>query len=299
MRTDLVGGEDILAKVESLQEQWEGARAAREDAAQALKAARAADLAAGAEALRAGSKTPAPTEPDAQKALTDAERHFEVVALALTGEREALNADLASRSDKIRASLAKAEDDADEAILSALTQVEDLLHERAEIKAHVHWLDDTSRQVGRYNVQGLDALAGLRAQLGDEPGNATSRRQAQLDHEARIEAWNALTQRARATVPSSQLVPVEDVDNPSGKSYPALDAAIEREYERMIEAGETPPAPVVVRWIKKLGTGAKPKGKGTGWAKDPSPELTHMPPDEDSAESRSRDINRTENTDGN
>ena len=57
--------------------------------------------------------------------------------------------------------------------------------------------------------------------------------------------------------------------------------------------------PVVVRWIKKLGTGAKPKGKGTGWAKDPSAELAHMPPDEASAEARSRDIHRTENADGN
>jgi hypothetical protein len=290
MRTDLVGGADILAKVESLQEQWEDARTAREDAAQALKAARAADLAAGADALRDGSKAPTLTEPEAQKALADAERHLEVVALALTKEREALNADLAQRSDEIRASLAKAEDDADEAILSALTQVEDLLHERAEIKAHVHWLDDTSRQVGRYNVAGLDALAGLRAQLGDEPGNATSKRQAKLDHEARVDAWNALTQRARATVPSSQLVPVRDEYSDAGKTYPALDAAIEREYERMIEAGETPPEPVVAKWVKKLGTGAKPKGKGTGWARDPRPELTPMPPDTDSAEVRSGDL---------
>jgi hypothetical protein len=293
MRTDLVGGEDILAKVQSLQEQHEDARTAREDAAEMLKAARAADIAAGAECLRTGAKTPAPTEPDAQKVLADAERHFEVVSLALTKEREALAADLASRSDEIRASLATAEDDADEAILAALAQVEDLLHERAEIKAHVHWLDDTSRAVGRHNVQGLDALAGLRAQLGDEPGSATSRRQEKLDHEARTEAWNALVQRARATVPTSQLVPVEDIDNPSGKSYPALDAAIEREYERMIEAGETPPAPVVVRWVKRLGTAVKPKGKGTGWARDPRPELTPMPPDTNSAEARRSDLVRS------
>jgi len=299
MRTDLVGGEDILAKVESLREQQEAAEYDRKTLTDAVTEARAADIAAGAEALREGREPPEPKVSEAEKALADAERHMNIVTLALNSEREALNADLARRSDEIRANLARAEDDADEAILFALAQVEDLLHERAEIKAHVHWLDNTSRQVGRYNVQGLDALAGLRAQLGDEPGNATSRRQEKLDHEARVEAWNALTQRARATVPSSQLVPVEDVDNPSGKSYPALDAAIEREYERMIEAGETPPAPVVVRWIKKLGTGAKPKGKGTGWAKDPSPELTHMRPDEDSAEARSRDIHRTENTDGN
>jgi hypothetical protein len=284
MRTDLVGGADILAKVTSLQEQQEGARAAREDAAQALRAARAADIAAGAESLRTGAKAPTLTEPDAQKALTDAERHLEIVALALAKEREALNADLAQRSDEIRASLATAEDEADEAILSALTQVEDLLHERAEVRAHVNWLDDTSRQVGRYNVAGLDALAGLRAQLGDEPGSATSKRQEKLDHDARVDAWNALTQRARATVPASQLVPVEDVSNPSGKTYPALDAAIEREYQRMIDAGETPPKPVVAKWIKKFGTGA--------WAKDPTPELTPMPPDTDSAEARRSDIER-------
>jgi hypothetical protein len=293
MRTDLVGGEDILAKVESLREQHDDARRAREDATQALKAARAADIAAGAESLRAGSKTPAPTEPDAQKALTDAERHLEVVALALAKEREALAADLASRGDEIRATLAKAEDEADEAILSALTQIEDLLHERAAIRAHVHWLDDTSRTVGRYNVAGVDALAGLRAQLGDEPGNATSRRQAQLDHEARVEAWNALVQRARATVPVSQIVPVSDWEAESGKVYPALNAAIEREYDRMIEAGETPPAPVTTKWIKKLGTGAKPKGQGTGFAKEPRPELTPMPPDTDSAEARSKDLVRS------
>lgn len=293
MRTDLVGGEDILAKVESLREQHDDARQAREDAAQALRAARAADIAAGAESLRTGAKTPAPTEPDAQRALTDAERHLEVVALALTKEREALNADLAQRSDEIRANLASAEDDADEAILSALTQVEDLLHERADVRAHVIWLDDTSRQVGRYNVPGLDALAGLRAQLGDEPGNATSRRQEKLDHEARVDAWNALVQRARATVPSSQMLPVRDDYSDAGKTYPALDEAIEREYDRMIEAGETPPAPVAAKWVKKLGTAAKPKGQGTGWAKEPRAELTPMPPDTDSADARSRDIVRT------
>jgi hypothetical protein len=290
MRTDLVGGEDILAKVESLREQHDDARRAREDAAEALKAARAADIAAGAESMRTGAKTPAPIEPEAQKALHDAERHLEIVTLALAKEREALNVDLAQRGDEIRANLARADDDADEAILSALTRVEDLLHERAEIRAHVHWLDDTSRQVGRYNVAGLDALAGLRAQLGDEPGSATSRRQAKLDHEARVDAWNALVQRARATVPTSQIVPVVDLNSLSGKTYPALDEAIEREYQRMIEAGETPPPPVTAKWVKKLGTGAKPKGEGTGWAKDPSPELTPMPPDTNSAEARRRDL---------
>jgi hypothetical protein len=185
MRTDLVGGDDILAKVEALAEQQEDARRARADAAEALKAAKQADVAAGAEALRAGSKPPDATEPDAQRALDDAERHFEVVTLALTREREALHADIAQRDGEIRASLAKAQDEADEAILSALTQVEDLLHERAEVKAHVIWLDDTTRPVGRYSVPGLDALAGLRAQLGDKPGSATSARQAKLDHEAR------------------------------------------------------------------------------------------------------------------
>ena len=299
MRTDLVGGEDILAKVESLREQHEDARTARGAAQAALRDAKAADVAAGAEALRSGSTPPDPTEPQAQKALQDAERHLEVVSLALTREREALNADIAQRSNEIRASLAKAEDGVDEAVLSILVQLEDLLHERAEIKAHVQWLDDTSRPVGRYNVQGLNALEGLRTQLGDEPGRASSRYQAQLDHEARVDAWNALVQRAKATVPSSELVPVIDPYDASGKSYPALDAAIEREYGRMIEAGETPPAPVVKKWMQKLGTGAKLKGKGTGWASDPRPELTAMPPDEDSVTARSSDINRRQATDGN
>jgi hypothetical protein len=292
MRTDLVGGEDILAKVESLLEQEQDARRAREDAQQALTSAKQADLAAGAEALRTGSKTPASTEPEAQRVLTDAERHLAIVSLALTREREALHADIAQRSGEIRASLARAQDDADEAILSGLAQIEDLLHERAAITAHVHWLDDTSRPVGRYSVPGLNALAGLRAQLGDAPGSATSERQAQIDHEARVDAWNDLVKRARATVPSSELVPVIDPYDASGKSYPALDAAIEREYDRMVEAGETPPAPVVKKWMQKLGTAAKPKGQGTGWAADPRPEPTHMPPDTESAEARSADLNR-------
>jgi hypothetical protein len=290
MRTDLVGGEAILAKVESLREQQEDARRARDAATAELRDAKAADLAAGAEALRAGTEPPHPTEPEAQRALADAERHLEIVTLALTKEREALAADLASRSDEIRASLAKTEDGVDEAVLSILVQLEDLLHERAEIKAHVHWLDDTSRPVGRYNVSGLNALAGLRAQLGHEPGRASSRYQAQLDHEARVDAWNALVRRAKATVPASELVPVIDPYDASGKSYPALDAAIEREYERMIEAGETPPAPVVKKWMQKLGTGAKPKGKGTGWASDPRPVLTDMPPDTEWSEARSEDL---------
>jgi hypothetical protein len=58
----------------------------------------------------------------------------------------------------------------------------------------------------------------------------------------------------------------------------------------MIEAGETPPTPVVTRWMKKLGTTAKPKGQGTGWSPEPRPELTPMPPDEDSAEARRKDL---------
>lgn len=290
MRSDLVGGEDILAKVESLREQHDEARRAREAAVTGVRDARAADVAAGAEALRSGSNPPEPTEPDAQEALDDAERHLEVVALALRTEREALQADIAQRSDEIRASLAKAEDDADEAILTLLTQVEDLLHERATIKAHVAWLDDTSRSVGRYNVPGLNAVAGVREQLGDKPGNATSERQAKLDHEARVEAWNALVARARATVRTSELIPVIDPYDASGKSYPALDAAIEREYERMVEAGETPPVPVVQKWMQKLGIGAKPRGQGTGWSSLRAGGATEMPPDTKSAEARRMDL---------
>jgi hypothetical protein len=292
MRTDLIGGEDILAKVESLREQDAAAREAREAAAEQLRLTKAADVNDAAEALRAGATAPKPKEPAAQKKLDDAERHVAVVSQALRAEREALSADIAQRSDEIRASLAKAEDDADEAILTLAGEIEDLLHERAEVKAHVLWLDDTSRPVGRYSVQGLDALAGLRAQLGDEAGSATSRHQAKLDHEARVDAWNALVQRAKATVPASQILPVEDRYSDTGRSYPALDAAIEREYERMIEAGETPPSPVTVKWVKKLGTGAKPKGKGTGWTKDPRPEPSEMPPDTQSAAARRADLVR-------
>jgi hypothetical protein len=293
MRTDLVGGEEIVAKIQALAEQQEDARQARADAEQALKAAKQADIAAGAEALRTGSKPPALKEPDAQEALKWAERHLEVVTLALTNEREALHADIAQRDGEIRASLAKAHDEADEAIMAAVTQIEDLLHERAEIDAHVLWLDDTTRSVGRIIVSGLNALAALRTQLGDKPGSTTSKRQAKLDHEARVEAWNALVARAKATVPQSQLVPVRDDYSDTGKTYPALDQAIEDEVERMQEAGETPPAPVTIKWVKKLGTTAKPKGQGTGWAKEPRPELTAMPPDEDSAEARRADLVRS------
>lgn len=290
MRTDLVGGAEIVAKVEALIEQQADARQAREAAATALRDAKRADLAAGAEALRTGSAPPDLTEPDAQRALQDAERHLEVVTLALSTEREALHGDIARRVGDIRASLAKAQDDADEAIFATVTQIEDLLHERAEIKAHVLWLDDTTRAVGRIIVPGLNAIAALREQLGDRPGSATSEHQAKLDHEARVDAWNALVSRAKATVSRSQLVPVRDDYSDTGKTYPELDAAIEREYDRMIEAGETPPTPVTVKWVKKLGTTAKPKGQGTGWAKEPRAELAPMPPDETSVVARHADL---------
>lgn len=284
MRTDLVGGEDILAKVEALREQHEDARRAREAAIAELRDAKAADVAAGAEALRAGTEPPSPAEPEAREALQDVERHLEIVTLALAKEREALATDLASRSDEIRAALAKAEDGVDEAVLSILVQLEDLLHERAEIKAHVHWLDDTSRPVGRYNVSGIDALAGLRTQLGDEPGKASSKYQERLDHERRVEEWNTLVTRAARTLDRSRMssdVQVRRIE---------LDGAIEAEIDRMTEAGEEVPRPTNWKWLQRLGLAAKPKGKGTGWARLPKEVPTVMPPDTESAEARRGDL---------
>jgi hypothetical protein len=282
MRTDLVGGADFLAKVQALQAQHEDARTAREGAAGALKAAKVADVAAGAEALRKGSKAPTLTEPEAQKAYDDAARTFEVVTLALRKEREALVEDIASRSDEIRATLAKAEDEADEAILTLAGEIEELLRERAEVKAHVIWLEDPARQIGNAPVVGLEALTALRTQLGKEPGTASSRQQEKADHDRRTDEWNALVQRA---VRGHSF-------EANSQEYRELETegAIEAEIERMQEAGEDVPRPTNRKWLQKLGLTAKPKGQGTGWARLPKVVPTTLTPDTDSAEARRRDL---------
>jgi hypothetical protein len=279
MRTDLVGGADVLAKVEALQQAWEDARRDLDAAITAVRDAKVADVAAGAAALRAGEKQPTPKEPKAQKSVQDAERHLEIVTLALKAEREAFAAEIASRRDEIMAVLAAAEDEADATILKLADELDDLLHERAEVKAHVIWLEDPSPQVGSFRVAGIEAVAALRSQLGNEPGTASDRQQEKIDRERRVDEWNALVRRATRT---HKFV----ADWPEYRAL-EVEQAIEAEVERMQAAGETVPVPTNIKWKQKLGmTEHKPKGQGTGWASLPRVEVTPPYSDRDSGEAR-------------
>jgi len=286
MRVDLIGGEDLLAKVDALTKQQQDAQRARNEAVEALAQTKRDDLDNAAVALRAGVAAPKPKEPQAAKQLADADRRLAVVTLAVKGEREAWTGDLAARDTEIRTKLAEAEDATDEALTALIAEAEAILAERDEIRAHVVWLDNTSRNIGNRRV-GADPLVALRAAVGKQ--SVTNSLQGKRDHEARVAAWNALVQRATATVPDGQRLPVLDGTSDSGKSYPAIDKAIEREIERMEEAGEEVPVPVTKKWMQRLGTTAKPKGKGTGWSPMPV-EKTDMPPDTDSAEARRKDL---------
>ncbi len=296
MRTDLIGGEDILAKVEALTEQQQAAQVARSDAEAAVKVAKRADLEDAAEALRAGAAAPKPTEPAAQKTLDNANRNFEIVTLALKTERSAWTDDLAVRDKDIRMKLAEAEDACNEALAALVTEAEAVLAERDEIQAYGRWLDDTSRNLSLRRV-GADPLTGLRKAIN--PAVQVNSVQERRDYEARIDAWNAFVNRVAATVPMDRRVPMLDATSDSGQTTPAIDAAIEREIDRMTEAGEEVPVPVTKKWMQRLGTTAKPKGKGTGWSPLSRPVPTDMPPDTESAEGRRLDINKRKATHGN
>jgi hypothetical protein len=282
MRTDLIGGEDILAKVEALSEQQQDALAARSAAEDALRQAKRTDIDDAAEALRAGATAPEPKEPAAQKRVDDATRHLAIVTQALIAERKAWTDDLKARDADIRMKLAEAEDATNEALRTLIAEAEGVLDERADIRAHVEWLDDTSRNLSKRRV-GNDPLASLRAAVSAEPGGLSRYMIEKREHEARVQAWNELTQRAARMVPADQRIPVLDATTDRGVTVPQIDAAIEREIERMINAGEEVPVPVTKKWMQRLGTG---KHK---WSHIPV-EKTGMPPDTEIAETRRKDL---------
>jgi len=246
MRTDLIGAEEIVAKVDALAAQQSVAQRARIDALEAARTALTADIDAGAEHLRSGSKMPALTEPKAQKVADDAERALRIVTLALQREREAFEADVYTRHDELAVSLATLEDEGDVEITRLLDVLDSLLAERAAIKAHRTWIDDPSRNLG--NVRAITADS-LRKQINAEPGTASSRQQEKLDHERQVEAWNALTTRACANLDRDNMADTVEVRGEE------IDALIECEIERLIEAGEPVPKPPVLKWAKKLGVG--------------------------------------------
>jgi hypothetical protein len=292
MRVDLIGGEDFLANIEKLTEQQQSAQEDRQEAEQALRAARAADLEAESEAVRRGTAKPKLTEPAAQKRLDSATHKQAVLTKAVTDEREAWRADLHVRDDEIRGNLAAAEDAVQDVLAGLVREAEVALSERDEIRAYRDWLDDTSRKLSTRRV-GDDPLATLRKSVGEGPQQMDSLEK-RREHEAAVDAWNAFVKRCQATVPADRKVPVLDADSDSGQTVPDVDAAIEREWDRMIEAGETPPLPVSKKWMQKLGTTAKPKGKGTGWSPLRRPVPNAMPPDTESTAARTQDIRRAD-----
>lgn len=287
MRTDLIGGEDFLAKIESLTEQQQAAQDERASAEESLREARRSDISAEAQAVRSGAAKPTPTEPDAQKRLDAAARNLEVLTRAVTDERELWMADLHVRDDEIRQNLAAAEDAADDALTALIAEAEDRLAERDEIRAYREWLDDTSRKLSTRRV-GNDPLAELRKAV--KPGVLVNSLEERRAYEARVDAWNAFVSEIARQIPADQKVPVLDGYSDSGTSYPAIDEAIEREITRREEAGEEVPVPVTKKWMQRLGTTAKPKGKGTGWSQLNKAVPTVMSPDTDSVEARRGDL---------
>jgi hypothetical protein len=285
MNTDLVGGQELVTHINALQEQLAEAQKARNAAAEALKRAKADDIDAAVEAMRAGATAPESTEAAAEKRWNEAERHLTVVSLALKAERQALTADITSRSDEIVSTLAKAEDGLTEGIDSAITGIEAMLAERASIIAHRMWVrSGATGSVGMRRDAGEGELRALRAAVAESGGGA-------FDKEVYLrnyDAWTALVERASATVPYADRIPVRDVV--SGFSVvPEVDAAIEREVERLEEAGEPVPTPTSIKWAQKLGSAVKPKGEGMGWQHQTQPVPTVMEPDTDSAAARHSD----------
>jgi hypothetical protein len=158
------------------------------------------------------------------------------------------------------------------------------MRERAELKAHVFWLDDTSRPLGNPQVFGLELVDGLRTKvLG--PESASDKQVASEDHAARVEAWNAMVQRATRTMDRTL---GETVD----ARHKAVEWKIEEEIARMTAAGEPIPEPVNVKWRQKLGIGVKPKGQGTSWAALPKAVPSVMEPNTGYEEARRRDLVR-------
>jgi hypothetical protein len=280
MRHDLIGG-DILPKVEALKEQQADAIKVRTGATEAVRLAKPADMTAGVDALRDGSKPPALTEPKLQKVLDDAERHQAVVTAALRAEQQAFQEDINSRRDEILTALATAEDEASTTLADLLTQVEEAMTERAEIKAHVFWLADTTRSLGNVKVFGVELVDGLREKvLG--PVSASDKQVASEDHAAKVDAWNTMVRRACLTLDRTL---GETVD----ARHKAAEWAIEAEIDRMRAAGEPIPEPTNVKWRQKLGVGVKPKGQGTSWAQTPKEVPTVLVPDTAYQEARHKD----------
>ncbi len=251
--THLVGGQEAVEKIASLEEQLAQARRAKESAEADLRAAKSHDIEAAAEGLRAGATNGAKaTEPAAEKKWNAAERHLTVVTLALRKEREALTADILGRRSDIVASLVAREDQASAEIDEALETVVRRTAERDELRATRTWLDaDCQGTVGQSIPRGAREVEALRVALAPNV-SATYAQAAKRD----IEVWNAFVERAVADVRR-----VPDPDGGFTEYTHRRDNAIEDAWLALPE--EERPKPTAEKWQARLGTGNWSKMRAT------------------------------------
>lgn len=242
-----------FTKIDALEAGYTDALRAREEAERAFTQAQRVDTFNAAKALREGTTGPAPKA--SSKKLDEATRNVEVAREALAQEKAEFIEDVEARKDDLSAELALEQDRSMEAALAALDDAERLLSERAHARSVQDWIGDPSGRVGKRSVPGTREFKALRQVIGAGDSGATYKeRQARA-----VDDWNAIVERAKATVSDADRVPVFD-SNLGHSTVPAIDAAIEREVERMQEAGEPLPESIPKKWSQKLHLGrwAKP-----------------------------------------
>jgi hypothetical protein len=242
-----------FTRLDALEEGYTSALRARGEAEQAFTQAQSIDTHNAAVALREGGSAPAPKA--SAKKLDEATRNVEVAREALAQEKAEFVADVEARKDDLSMELAQEQDRLQTAALAALDNAERLLGERAHARSVQDWLANPSGRVGKRRTAGAKELKALREVIDAGDGGATYKER----QNRAVDEWKDIVERAKATVPSADRVPVFD-RNLGHSTVPAIDAAIEREVARMQEAGEPLPESIPKKWCQKLHLGrwAKP-----------------------------------------
>jgi hypothetical protein len=237
-----------FTKLDALETAYTDALRAREEAERAFTQAERVDTYNEAKAQREGVKAPAPKA--SRQKLDDATHRVKVAAEALAQEKAEFVADIEARKDDLSAELAAEQDRLQASALAALDEAEHALSERAHALAVQDWLRDPSGRVGKRKAPGERELKVLREVIGaGDAGASYKEKQARA-----VDEWKDIVERAKRTVPQDRRVSVYD-SNLGHNTVPAVDEAIEREIEKMIEAGEPLPDSIPEKWGKKMHIG--------------------------------------------
>jgi len=141
---------DNLREVARLRTERSEAFDARKVARAAVEKARTTDLRAAADVARGKRKTVKPTLPAASESLTEAERKFDALTIAVGDAEIDLRAAIEEHRETIKARLSVRIDESSEEALDATRRLSEVLTKRREVQALSSWIDSGDFAPGRF-----------------------------------------------------------------------------------------------------------------------------------------------------